>query len=403
MSWLVSGLTCVTASVAAQDRITLTNGDTLSGQIRSASDATISLDTELVGAVIVKWTDISRVASTTSIRATFRNDQSVEGTLNVVDGTVSIRLKDGTTRPIATAEIRTVQGAGTSMVAANWHSSVSADLALSRGNSETSTLTASGRVTRLGRRDKTGIFGSYVFSTVGSGADAVTTARGSRGGARYDHDIVGPLYGFGFSDAENDPLQLLDLRLVLGGGIGTHLLNTTASQLNVFGGLSYARDAYVEQTSEPTATTIEGSTTGPPVTPPGQGGTPPGRSGVKPTRGGTPPSVVRTSLSRSLTEFVVGHDLTHQLSSGLSVSESFAIFPAIGDFQDYRVSFDVTLWAQINAWLQWNLNVSDRYLHIPPAGGAVQNDTFVSTGLGITFGRTDVGGFGGADRPNPRR
>jgi len=53
-----------------------------------------------------------------------------------------------------------------------------------------------------------------------SGADAVTTARATRGGMRYDHDLQKTLYAFGFFDAENDLLQLLDLRTVAGAGAG---------------------------------------------------------------------------------------------------------------------------------------------------------------------------------------
>jgi hypothetical protein len=106
---------------------------------------------------------------------------------------------------------------------------------------------------------------------------------------------------------------------------------------------------------------------------------------------------VRTSLSRNVGEFLIGQDLSHQLSDRVSLSEDLSLFPAIGDLQDYRVSFDFSLWAQLNQWLQWHVTVADRYLRIPPSGGAVQNDTFVSTGLGITFGHGDSGAYTGAD------
>jgi hypothetical protein len=402
--WLIAIVTCVPKPVAAADRITLTNGDVLTGQVRSGSHTALSFDTELVGRVSINWTAVSTVTSTTSVRTTLRNEQTIEGALAVADGRVSIRRADGTTVAVAVGEIQALEVTTTPAGAVSWHSSLNADLATGRGNTETSTASTYGRVTRLGRRDKLGLFGTYLFSAVGSGVNEATTARSTRGGARYDHDVVGSLYGFGFSDVEHDPLQLLDLRLVVGGGAGGHLLKGGTTQLNIFGGLSYARDAYVEPivvTSEPS--TAGNTMTGPAVTPPGQGGTPPGRSGVRPTRGGTPPPIVRTSLSRSVSEFVFGQDLWRQLSNTLSLTESLTVFPAVSDMQDYRVSFDLSLSAQLNAWLHWNLNILDRYLHIPPAGGAVQNDTYVSTGLGIAFGRSDVGGFGGADRPDPRR
>ena len=297
--------------------------------------------------------------------------------------------------------------------APSWHGTLNAGLDVSRGNSQTSALSTNGTATRLGPRDRLGMFGSHLSSVVGTGADAVTSARATRGGFRYDHDLRGRLYGFGFFDAENDALQLLDLRTVAGSGAGAHLSRTSMTQLNLFGGVSYAKDSYTAittTTSSTTSSSTTSKTTGPPVTtpgqggtPPGQGGTPPGQSRVQPTRGGTPPSVVRTSLSRNVGELLLGQDLTHQLSDSVSLTEALTMFPAVSEFRDYRVSFDFSLWAQLNGWLQWHATVADRYLHIPPAGGAIQNDTFISTGLGITLGRGDSGAYTGADGRRPRR
>ena len=96
----------------------------------------------------------------------------------------------------------------------------------------------------------------------------------------------------------------------------------------------------------------------------------------------------------------MGQDATHQLSNTISITEGLNWFAAIGDWQDFRVSFDLSLSAQLSGWLQWNLTITDRFLNIPPAGGAVQNDTFVSTGLGITFG-SGGGTYTGADTRPP--
>ena len=288
------------------------------------------------------------------------------------------------------------------MPEASWHGAVNTGIDVSHGNTETRGISANGTVTRLGPRDRLGLFATHLSSSVGSGSDAVTTARATRGGVRYDHDLQKALYAFGFFDAENDLLQLLDLRTVAGGGAGAHLFRSDVTQVNTFAGASYARDSYTEVATTDTTSTTATTAGGPPATTPGKGGTPPGQGGTPPgqtrvTRGGTPPAVVRTSLNRNVGEFLIGQDLTHQLSGSAGVSEAFTVFPAVQEFADYRVSFDVTLWAQLNGWLLWNASVADRYLHIPPAGGAVQNDTFFWTGLGITFGRGASGAYAGAD------
>lgn len=393
-------------SEALADHIVLRNGDSLTGGIASASKTELTIHTELAGRVTIKWSAVSGVTSTTLVRATLATGQIVEGAAVMSDGRFSIQQTNRTTVSVDLATVRALDVANTRADAPSWHGTLNAGLDVSRGNSETSTISTNGAATRLGPHDRLGLFGTYLFSAVGSGTNAVMTARATRGGLRYDRDVLGPLFGFGFGETENDPLQLLDLRTVIGGGAGAHVLKTDATQFNLFGGVSYAKDSYAAGTTTTTTTTTTATkTTGPPITPPGLGGTPPGLSGMRPTRGGTPPSVVRTSLSRNVGEFLIGQDLAHQLSDSVSVTEAVTVFPAIGDLPDYRVSFDLSLSAQLNGWFQWNVTVADRYLNIPPAGGAVQNDTFVSTGLGITFGRGDSGAYTGADarRPPPAR
>jgi hypothetical protein len=359
--------TLVFARPGLADQVTLTNGDRLTGRIVSSSARDIVIDTDLAGRIVLRRS-------------------AIKETTPAADGSVD--------------------------AASTWSGTATVGLDLSRGNSDSRTITTIAKATRLTARDRLGLFGTSLFSGVGSGEAAVTTVRATRGGVRYDHDIHARLYGFGFADAENDPLKLLDMRVVAGGGAGAHVVRTANTQFNVFGGVSYARDAYTEVITIPQTPTTPaaGNSGGAPSntpgnggTPPGQGGTPPGQTKVQPTRTGTPPSVVRTSLSRRLGELIAGQDLTHQLSSTVGVSESLSFFPALSAFDDYRVSFDFTIWAQLNGWLQWNATVADRYLNIPPAGGAVQNDTFITTGMAIGFGRGDSGAYTGSDGRPPRR
>ena len=338
------------------DHLVLKNGDMLTGKVTSQSPASVTIETELAGRLTIKRADVASLT---------------------------------TSQPES--------GAAQPTPAARWQGAVNAGWDLSRGNAETATISTYGTATRLGPSDRFGMFGTYLFSNIGSGTDALTTAKAVRGGARYDHDLTRTTFAFGFGEAEHDPPQLLESRTVVGGGAGVHVRKTATSQFNVFGGVSYARDRYTEVVTETTSTPTP-TTPGAPSTPPGQGGTPPGQA----RRSGTPPAVVRTETLRQLGELLVGQDWYHQISDGVSASQSFRYFPAFSNAQDYRLSFDMTLSAQLNGWLQWHVTVSDRYLNIPPAGGAVQNDLYLSTGLGVTFGGGG-GGYKGADGPPRRR
>jgi putative salt-induced outer membrane protein len=377
-------LGCFAASDARADHVVLTNHDALTGTIASVSKTDVALNTDLAGRVAVKWASVSALTTVALLHVTLPTGQTIDGVPAVADGRFALRQANGATVPV---DLETVRGIELSAALheATWHGALNAGVDVSRGNTETATVSTNGAATRLGHADRFGLFGTYLFSSVGSGGNAVTTARASRGGMRYDHDVLGRLFGFGFGDVENDPLQLLDLRIVGGGGAGAHLVKTDDTQFNLFAGVSYASDSYAAATSTTTTTTTT------PVTNPA-GKVVPGLS-----RGGSPPNVVRTSLSRQVGEWLIGQDFSRQLADNVSLTEGLTIYPAIGDSQDYRVSFDLSLSAQINGWLQWNVNVADRYLNIPPAGGAVQNDTFVSTGLGITFGNGANGAYTGAD------
>ena len=378
-------LGCFAASDARADHVVLTNHDALTGTVASVSKTDVALNTELAGRVVVKWTSVSALTTTSLLHVTLPTGQTIDGVPAVADRRFALRQANGATVPV---DLETVRGIelSTAVREATWHGALNAGVDVSRGNAETVTVSTNGTTTRLGHADRFGLFGTYLFSSVGSGANVVTTARASRGGLRYDHDVLGRMFGFGFGDVENDPLQLLDLRVVGGGGAGAHVVKTDDTQFNLFAGVSYASDSYAAAASTTTTTT-----TATPVTNPA-GKVVPGLS-----RGGSAPNVVRTSLSRHVGEWLIGQDFIHQLSDNMNLTEGLSIYPAIGDPHDYRVSFDLSLSAQINGWLQWNVNVADRYLNIPPAGGAVQNDTFISTGLGITFGNGANGAYTGSD------
>jgi putative salt-induced outer membrane protein YdiY len=402
---VVAIIVCGISSRVWADQIFLQNGDKVTGRIDGVSKNELIVATELAGHVVIKWKAVASVTATVYVRSTLHDGQVVEGMLIVSDGRVAIQQRNGTT-PVDLDSVSRFDLGTAGAVA--WRGVFTAGVDLSRGNAETLTVATNDVATRIGPHDRLGLFGTYLFSSVGTGANQVTTADTARGGGRYDHDLIGALYIFELAEAETDPLQLLDRRVVLGGGLGVHAFKTGMSQFNVFAGVSFATDRYAQGTTTTTTPATGTGSTGT-GTLPGQSGTAgqsssaPGQNKVQPSPGGTPPAVVRTTLSRNVAEGLTGQDFFRQLSNSVGLSESLTFYTATTSTSDYRISFDLSLWAQLNGWLQWNLTISDRYLHIPPSGGALQNDTYLTTGLGITFGGGANGAYRGADvRPVSR-
>jgi hypothetical protein len=100
-------------SEALADHVVLRNSDSLTGGIAAASKAELAIDTELAGRVTIKWSAVSRVTSTTSVRAILANGRTVEGAPVMSDGRLSLQQTNGTTASVDLTTVRTLDVANT--------------------------------------------------------------------------------------------------------------------------------------------------------------------------------------------------------------------------------------------------------------------------------------------------
>ena len=228
-----------------------------------------------------------------------------------------------------------------------WSGTGTLGLAGTSGNAETLTFTTGVNAARITNNDKTSIyFNAIKASALVSGTHS-DTAQAIRGGWAYSHDVRSRLFASVFNDFEYDKFQDLNLRYVVGGTFGYHLLKTMRSQLDVLGGADYNHANYFT-----------------PVT--------------------TPPTPRTPNYSAG--EFLFGDDYNLKLNGSTSLVQSLRFFDGFSDTGAYRMNFDVGASTKIAKWLTWNVSLSDRYLN-HPAFGRKTNDFLYTTGLGITFAR----------------
>ena len=116
------------------DQIFLKNGDKVTGRIDGVSKNELIVDTELAGHVVIKWSAVASVTTTTNVRSTLRDGQVVFGTLVVSEGHITIRQGNGATAPV---DLDSVTGFDLiSAGGAAWHGVFTAGVDLSRGNAE---------------------------------------------------------------------------------------------------------------------------------------------------------------------------------------------------------------------------------------------------------------------------
>ena len=346
------------------DQLTLKNGDRLSGTIvKSDDDAkTLLIKTDLAGDVTVKWDAITAIVSSQPLHIVLSDGRVIVGRVSTADGILEIAA-DGGTVPAAHDAVKAIRDHATQSeidrlqhpgLRDYWSGLFDLGLSLTEGNSSTAALTIAGKASRVVPKNKLTLYYTEVYSRDSNESPALTTANAIHAGVRDEFNLKPRVYVFAFTDFDEDALQHLDLRNVIGGGLGYHVINSKKSQFDVFGGGSFNQEYFASYTIANPA----------------------------------PPPVLlfEPSQSRHSAEIVAGESLSTKLGPRTTVSEQLSFFPNLSSTGEYRVTFDANAVTRLKTWLGWQITFSDRYISDPPFG-LKGNDLLLSTGLRLTFGK----------------
>lgn len=357
-SALFALLLCLTAGAVRADQVTLKNGDRLTGTIIKSDAKTLIIKTEFAGDVNVQWDAVTAIVSSQTLHLSLKDGQTIVGTVTTTDSKFDVATKE--TGPVAASKDAVVAVRNDSEQKAYdeqierlrhphltdfWSGLLDTGLSLTRGNSESLTYSLASKAARVTDRDKITVYSTAIYAKSTTAGVSNTTAHAIRGGVRGDLNISEKLFVFGFTDFEYDAFQHLDLRNVVGGGLGYHLIKTVNTTFDAFGGGSFDQEYFSPN-----------------------------------------PPTVPTSLTRKSGEIVVGEELNTKLSNRTTISERFALYPNISNTGSYRLQFDTTAATKLKGWLSWQVTYSDRYLS-DPLPGLKKNDLLLSTGIRLTFGK----------------
>ena len=198
-------------------------------------------------------------------------------------------------------------------------------MAGTKGNAETSTLTTPLNFVRASNTSRTTAYFNSIRSSATVGSVSAQTARALRGGWGYNRNITKKVFLNGFNDFEYDKFQSLDLRVVLGGGVGYQLWTDKKGQLSAMVGGAWNRESF--------------------------------------SASGTNPAFTRRSG-----EVYWGNDFSFKLNSRTNLTQSFRMFNNLSNSGEYRMNFDAGGTTRLVKWLNWNIGLSDRYLTDPAPG-----------------------------------
>ncbi|HEV2733168.1 MAG TPA: DUF481 domain-containing protein [Terriglobales bacterium] len=315
-------------SVALADQVVLKNGDRLTGTIIRSDRKTLVIKTEFAGDVNVDWTAIQQITSDQQLHVGLSNGQTAVGPITTSDGKVDVVTKTRGTVEIPKEDIVLIRNDEEQAAyeqslnpgfRENWEGGTTVGFALTRGNSQTKSLALAFNADRKTQHDKLGLYANSVYTTNDApGAIPSTTANLEQGGIRYDHNITPRLFAFVGADFQADSLQTLNLRSVLGGGLGFHVIKREATTLDLLAGANYTHESYVP-------------------------------------------------FSRSFASGTLGDEFMHKLHGSTVLTQSLDFYPNLSNTGEYRIKFNFGTVTKISNWLGWQNSFGDIYVSNPPA------------------------------------
>ena len=329
------------------DQVTFKNGDRLTGLFLKSDSKCLVMKTAIAGEVTVSWPEIKELRSDLEMHVGLADGRILVGKIMTgPDGQVEISTSTGATVDARMESVVTLRSAAEQLahkkssergMLRSWDGGLDVGFELTRGNSDTRNLRFAFRAVRRVPPNNLTIYVDTIYSTDDlPSALPHVTANESRGGARFDRDFTSRFFLFANVDFMSDALQDLNLRSVLGGGVGYHLIKRGGTSLNVLGGANFTREHYVE-------------------------------------------------TQRNLGAGQVGQELKINFGKNTSLIQNVAFFPDLtGTGGNYRIHFSVGTITKIVEWLGWQNNFSDIYVSNPPAGKK-QNELVFTSGLHVAF------------------
>ena len=234
------------------DQILLKNGDKISGSIVKKEGDKLTVKNEFLGEITMPWSAVTSITSDVPLTVVLSTGTQVSGTVRTEGNSLAVQ----TPAQPATAPLGQVKAIRDPAEQARyerllhpgwldlWAGYADLGLALARGNARTTTLTTGLAAVRATNNDKTTIAFNQIYATAKINGINAATANAARGGISYDHNINPRLFFNVQTTEEYDNFQSLDLRAMVGAGLGLHAIKTERTVLDLLAGGDFAHESY---------------------------------------------------------------------------------------------------------------------------------------------------------------
>jgi putative salt-induced outer membrane protein YdiY len=239
--------------------------------------------------------------------------------------------------PAASLVVAPQDGAAAAPAAVEWTGSVTLGASNSSGNSETTSVNASGEAERRGEHDRwTGkAYWNYAEQELADGTSEIS-ARKSGASLKYDYFATKEIYYNGIAGVDNDKLADLKLRSYIGAGVGFQWREEEAFKWNSEVGLTYfSEDRYSGDDDEYPAARL-------------------------------------------------ANNIVKQFNDKTSLENNIEAFPSIEDVEDYFAKIDTKVKTSLSERMYAQLQFTLSYDNTPP-DDIGSTDRLLTLGVGWSF------------------
>lgn len=224
----------------AQDRITLTNGDVLTGTIKTMAEGKVTITSPLLGEVTVPMTSISDLATSGTVELRTVNGETFKRRITGIEAG-KLRL-EGDIPWLVTESVSDINPPPAEEP--KWTGSVLISAALSDGNTERRSASMTAEASRRTKWDRTTGDAFWDYADDKETGIWQLSQRRAGAGLKYDYFLTKRMYTYVMTRVLSDTFADLDLRFTGGAGIGTTIIENDTTTLLAEVGLSYVSEDY---------------------------------------------------------------------------------------------------------------------------------------------------------------
>ncbi len=339
----------IASGLLMADQITLKNGDRITGKIVKSDAKTLVLKTDYAGELSIDRSQVVSLTAEEPLHVQLKDRTVVGQVAPSTEGAVEIKSGGGEAVRTPLADVLALRTAGEQRAWEReqernnnpklndfWSGYITLGLAGSTGNAKTSSIATSAAASRQAGKNKMGLYFNQVYASQSNVEPFGATANRISGGYRIDRDVNGKMFVFGTTDFDYDKFLDLDLRSVLGGGLGYHIWKGSDGFWDFNAGGVHNREKF------------------------------------------------GTGLVRNSGEVLLGEESAHKVFKSVKLYQKLILYPNLTSTSEYRMNFDGGASMPIFKWLEWNIGFSNRYLSNPIVDKK-SNDLLYTTGIRFSF------------------